>query len=476
MENSKLITILKCLSGKQVKQLRDFINSPYFNKKEEVLKIYDSIIQFYPDFVGEKVEKEYIFSLALPNEPYNEKELGYWMSDLVKLIEQFIVVEEILQQPGAQFPHLFKTYLKWNLEKPFQRMMKNAFLYLKALPYQDAQYYYQEFLFKEQEVAFFDKQKVHSHDQSLQEAIDNLDIYYLTQKLKYSCEMVNRLNMLTSDYRLKLLDEILTYLDKEPHYHIPSVAIYQSILLCLREPEVEAHFGNLKDLLDKYATKFDPDEARGMYLYAINYCVGKINRGNQQYVTELFELYKRLLESQIIFENKYLSPWTYMNIVVVGSRNQAFEWTENFIHEYHTSLAPQFRDNAYNYNLAYLYYNQKKYGKAQKLLNEVIFDDVFYYIESKSLLLRIYYELEEIDVMMALCEAFKIYLRRNKLIAENKREMYLNFIKITLKLSRIPRGKNEVLEEVMQLTKNTKLLVNAKWLQEKIEQKMKRRG
>lgn len=474
MENSKLISILKCLTNKQVKQLRDFIASPYFNKKEEVLALFDTLIRFYPDFEAKLVEKEAVFSLTRPEEPYNEKEMGYWMSDLVKLIEQFIVTEEVLQQPTAQFSHLLKTYLKWNLEKPFQRTMKNAFSYLKTLPYQDSQYYYHEFLLKEQEVAFFDKQKVHSHDESLQEAIDNLDIYYLSQKLKYSCEIVNRLNMLTSDYRLKLLDEILTYLDNEPLNHIPPVAIYQSILLCLRQPDVETHFINLKDLLDKHATIFDPDEARGMYLYAINYCVGKINRGNSQYVSELFELYRRLLENRIIFENKYLSPWSYMNIVVVGSRNQEFDWTENFIHEYHTSLAPQFRENAYNYNLAYLYYIQKKYGKALKLLNEVQFDDVFYYIEAKSLLLRLYYELDETEPLLALCDAFKIYLRRNKLIAENKREMYLNFIRFVSKLIKIQKGKNELLLETQQMIKNTKLLVNAKWLHEKIEQKMKK--
>lgn len=455
-----------------MKQLHDFVNSPYFNKKEEVIKIFEVLFSYHPDFENTHIEKTNVYRRALPGIPYNEKELGYWMSDLVKLIEQFIVIEEIGQQPATQFPHLFKNYLKWNLEKPFLRTMKNATQYQQAFPLHDAQFYFNAFVIKEQEAAFFDKQKIHSHDESLQEAINNLDIYYLSQKLKYSCEMVNRKNMLIAGYRLQMLDEILQYLEKEPLDHIPPVAIYRSILLCLREPDHETHFDHLKILLEKYSDKFDPDEARGMYIYAINYCVGKINRGNTHYLAELFELYKQLLDNRIIFEDKYLSPWTYMNIVVVGIRNQSFEWTENFIHQYQSILAPQFRDNAYNYNLAYLYYNQQQYGKAQKLLNTVVFEDVFYSIEAKSLLLRIYYEVGETEPLLALCDAFKIYLRRNKLIADNKRELYLNFIKIIARLSKIPKGRKESLQDLLIQMQNTKNIVNLKWLEKKIQEKM----
>ncbi|OWY19548.1 hypothetical protein C7N43_12380 [Sphingobacteriales bacterium UPWRP_1] len=472
MENSKLISILRCFGNKQMKQLRDFVNSPYFNKKEEVAKIFDVLMEYHPDFEPAYIAKEQIFSQALPGLPYNEKDMGYWMSDLVKLIEQFIVTEEIIQQPATQFPHLFKNYLRWNLEKPFQRTLKNALQYQQNYPLHDAQYYFNAFVIKEQEAAFFDAQKIHSHDESLQEAINNLDVYYLSQKLRYSCEMMNRKNMLIAGYRFQMLEEILQYLEKEPHNEIPPVAIYRAILLCLREPDTETHFDHLKLLLRQYAGSFAPEEARGMYIYAINYCVGKINRGNQHYLEELFHLYRQLLHDRIIFEDKYLSPWTYMNIVVVGIRNQQFEWTENFIHQYHQSLAPQFRENAYNYNLAYLYYNRQQYGKAQKLLSEVVFEDVFYSIEAKSLLLRIYYEINETDPLLALCDAFKIYLRRNKLIADNKRELYLNYIKFIARLSKIPKGKKEALQELLQQLNNTKHIVNLKWLQQKIQEKL----
>jgi len=102
----------------------------------------------------------------------------------------------------------------------------------------------------------------------------------------------------------------------------------------------------------------------------------------------------------------------------------------------------------------------------------VVFEDVFYSIEAKSLLLRIYYEINETDPLLALCDAFKIYLRRNKLIADNKRELYLNYIKFIARLSKIPKGKKEALQELLQQLNNTKHIVNLKWLQQKIQEKL----
>lgn len=473
MENSKLISILRCLSSKQIKQFADFVRSPYFNKKEEVAKLYETISRYYPQFDAAAVDKERIFAATFPHTPYDEKELGYWMSDLVKLLEQFIVVEETFQQPAEQFPHLFKFYLRWNLEKPFLKTLRDATAYLESLSRQDTEYYYNELIIKEQEMAFFDKQKKHTHHQSLTEAVESLDIYYLTRKLQYSCEMLNRQNMLSSEYELKMVEEILQYLDKAPHNHVPPVAIYRSILLCLMQPNVEQHYANLKFLLNEYSHKFLPEEARNMYLYAINYCVNKINRGNPSYNAELFELYQTLIHNRIIFEGKHLSPWTYRNIVVLGIKNEAYEWTETFIHQYHPDLAKQFRENAYNYNLAYLYFSRKQYAKAQKLLSEVVFDDVFYNIESKSLLMRLFYEEKETEPLLALCEAFKIFLKRNKLIADNKREIYLNFIKYVSKLVKIPKGRKDQLQELLQQIANNRQMVNTEWLKQKIEEKLR---
>lgn len=82
-------------------------------------------------------------------------------------------------------------------------------------------------------------------------------------------------------------------------------------------------------------------------------------------------------------------------------------------------------NNAYAYNLANLYFQQTRYKEAMKLLQTVSFDDLFYSTESKMLLLRIYYELNEKEPMLSLFESFRMYLRRNKQITDEKEKFIL---------------------------------------------------
>ena len=53
--------------------------------------------------------------------------------------------------------------------------------------------------------------------------------------------------MLAEKYEVKLLDEILAYLEKNPHDDVPCISIYQQILLTLLETEQENHFIKLKN-------------------------------------------------------------------------------------------------------------------------------------------------------------------------------------------------------------------------------------
>ena len=52
------------------------------------------------------------------------------------------------------------------------------------------------------------------------------------------------------------------------------------------------------------------------------------------------------------------------------------------------------------------------------MLLKVEFNDVYYHLDSKSLLMKVYFELDEYDAFSSLVDAFKIYLRRNQTISE----------------------------------------------------------
>lgn len=478
MENSKLASLLRALSEKQLKRLRDFLRSPYFNKKPEIVQLYDQLLPFAPDFLGAGMAKETIYKQLTGSSVFDEKELGYLMSDLVKLIEEFLATELAQQHTNKRHEWLLGFYIEAKLEKFINSTMKIFQKYRTSYPYRDAEYYKNEFDFFAQENNFFEKQKRHENDDSLQKAIDNLDLYYLSLKLKYSCEMLNRRNVVMTGYKLRLLNEILLYLEQNPHHDIPPIAIYHCIFKCLREPLEEAHFIDLTNLLNRYGMLFHQTEARDVYTFALNYCIGKVNRGNEEYVRRLLDLYKQLIEREIIFENGFLSPWTYANIVSMGVRVADYHWTEQFIQQYKTRLNIEFRDNAYSYNLAYLYFHKGDYNRTIRLLNEVSFSDLFYTLNSKTLLVRSYYELNELDVLDSLIAAFSMYLKRNKEVPDSRIERFSHFVRFTKQLVNIFAGDKQGIQKLQEL--RAKIVaapstVNHKWLLEKVDAKIKKK-
>ena len=79
------------------------------------------------------------------------------------------------------------------------------------------------------------------------------------------------------------------------------------------------------------------------------------------------------------------------------------------------------------------------------------------------MLLKIYYETSEGEALFALIASFSIYLRRNKKIAKDIRESYLNF---TNTLGRIVRAHKEKYPSIIEKINDTKHLYNRNWLLE----------
>ncbi|MBL4654652.1 MAG: hypothetical protein JKY33_02355, partial [Bacteroidia bacterium] len=178
-----------------------------------------------------------------------------------------------------------------------------------------------------------------------------------------------------------------------------------------------------------------------------------------------------LLDKEIILEEKNISPWDYKNIVTVGLRVEEIEWTKKFIHDYEKKIAVEFRKNAFTYNLACLHFHQKEYTKALKLFQEVDFTDVYYSLDSKSKLLKIYYELEEVEGLYSLIDSFRTYLRRNKLISDYQKTVYLNLIKYVKKAMQIKLNGNDTKKIIVlkNEVESNKQVADINWLTAKLD-------
>jgi hypothetical protein len=222
--------------------------------------------------------------------------------------------------------------------------------------------------------------------------------------------------------------------------------------------------------LREHSKLFSQTEQRGMYVFAQNYCIKRINQGDSNALKDIFELYQLMVDNELIFEGNYVSQPDFKNIVTTGLRLGEVEWVNGFIEEFREKLNPEFSENAYTYSMAWIHFTKKEYDKALRMLLRVEFNDVYYHLDSKSLLMKVYYEMNEFDAFLSLVDAFRIYLRRNKFISEFQKETYSNFIQVINKLMKLKMRNQPITLAIHEDICATKPAADLHWLISKSEE------
>jgi len=436
MQHSTLIQILRQLETRERSRFEELVFSPFFNKNEKVRRLCTYVLRFAPDFDHSSLEKPEVYKHVFESEEVEELRLNNVISDLLQLLYDFLAFQQYEQREQWQKHFLLEELLEREIYRPVKRAVRRYEQLQAQTPFRNYDFFQQEYArFEIRDRLHLTKGK-RSFDANLQQKSDTLDLYYFCNKLRIACDMLSRNTVVNAGYECHFLEDILQkYEDNHLNFqHEPALTVYYKTLQMLRESGDSSHFFDVKRLLQAHFELFPQAELRILYSYALNHCVKKINFGESRYYREILDLYKILLEQRIIFKNNSLTQWTFTNIVTAGLRLQEYDWTSQFIHEYAEMLPEEERHNAVTYNLAALYYDQGQYDRALQQLQDVEFTHAFYHIAAKIVQLKIYYELEETEAFLALAEATRKYLKRNRDLSDYQVQSNSNFLKLTQKL------------------------------------------
>lgn len=115
MLKSSVLKIIQSFSSKEIIEFNDFLNSPFFNKKSGVVKLFNEIKKYYPDFTNENLGYEKIWSKIYPEKKYGYGVMKNLIFDLTKLAEQFITQQEYKVNEIQEFANLYKAIGSRNL-------------------------------------------------------------------------------------------------------------------------------------------------------------------------------------------------------------------------------------------------------------------------------------------------------------------------------------------------------------------------
>ncbi len=455
------------MSKVELSQFMKFVDSPFHNSHEQVKSLCRYLISLYPRWSPSKLDRQEVYHHLFPKAPFKDIVLRRIQSKLFKLAEQFIGYQEFAQASTNSDLYVLRAYQRRQLPKHYQKKAQMTQKKMGELKQKGQAFYFDHYLFQEGQNRYLESLHQRNIEPNLQVLSDSLDHFYLLSKLKCCCAMMSYQNLVTIQYELHLIEPLLSHLKISWERYPIAVTIYYFALLTLVEPEKAAHFQQLKKLLNQAIESLPLSELQDIYVLARNYCIKKLNQGEDAYLEELFAIYQSELNSGSLLEDGFIPPLDYKNIVAVGLRLDAFDWVAHFIETYQAQLAPDFRKNSYQYNLAQLHFARKEYNQVVLLLHQVEHKELFLGLDSRRLLLKTYYELEEWEALEALLLSFSAYVRRHPTVGYH-RINYLNLIKFCRRLTMLApheTSKRKKLQEELQVEGK---VVDKAWLLAKL--------
>jgi hypothetical protein len=433
MIKSDLIQIFKKLTKQDRRNLRQFVRSPYFNRREEVILLYDHIHKCL-DTEQPILDKEKVFNLIFPKElAYTSAQMDYTMSFLLQVIRSYLTQDELEKDVIKNRLHLHKALDSRGLHKFAQKELDATKTAIQQTTFRNAGFHRLEYDILLSEYLVLGRGK-RSNPLPLQSLSDALDAYYLAETLRIATEIQSHVRIVEHPYEQPLLKAVLPY--SERYSAQPAVAAYYLVYHCFDDTSIaaaEANFRHLKLILETQAHLFPPVELRSLYLSAINYCIRRVNMHHTEYYAEILSLYKTGLLNGALIENGILSTFSYRNIALIAMKLGEFQWTSQFLEQYRTMLPEKDRKNWYEFYQAVIHYHQGDFSVAIDLLRPLKFNEATFNLDVRCMMMQIYYQISETSLLDSLLDSTKMFLLRHDDVGYVK-ENYDNFVKYLKKI------------------------------------------
>jgi len=466
MVQSKLLTPLRQLNARQLSRCGQLLPCLATAKNKELIPLYQCLVSYAPEFTSADLAKKQVAKKM----GISTKALAYRSSELQQALAQCLLVDALLADPLEQQLGLMQLWHNLDLPKHYAAAARKARSILTDSPSCD-------WSLLRQEYSYYELEERHSaaytrgHRPELQAAADALDVAYLAEKLHYLVEMTNARQVLNIPYQLAFATEVKQWAKQADFQAYPVIRIYEQTLTLLEHPENPATFLILRELLQAHETELAEGLRQDIYACLLNHCTKRITQFHDTaYYAHFLELNEYLIARGELLEGGFLVPWRYNNLITVGLRTGRLAWAQDFLETYRSALPPDFRENIYQYNLAHLRYYQQDYDTAQLILNQLDLRDHLLAVAAKNLLAKIYYETDQIELLLTFLEAYRIYIYRQVAAKARLKEQVRNFIEFVRKMARLPPADRAGKAALAAQLPAAAIMLEHEWVKAKLEE------
>jgi len=495
MINSGLIKLLKSLTKDELERFKvECMENDFFKKPEKSKKLFELIYQTnnHPTYDSEALNKDRICQILYPEKNLKKRKQSlYNLANVLQrrlltflarlemegtLYEDYFALKN-LQDRGADEAFLF-TYKQVTRERAKSKKTINS--------------YYQQYLLEELLHDFapsnrhLEKEKK-KLDFDIKNTSSSFDNYVFLNKIQFYTVVLNSANIRSEEEKdkyIELAKELIQIIENDKSYEEILIRLYYLNLLLLVKPNSKKHFLELRTILKSNNFHIGDSELKAIYTAATNYCIKRVRKGDSDFRSDLLDLYKEMIEKNMLYVNGYLLHSYVKNIVGLGLNLKEMKWVSDFVEKIKKDIHPEYRKSICAFSKAAWYFQNEDYSEAQKMLLEVGDENFFYKLNNRSFLLRCYYMQGEVEAFDYLIDAFRHLIRGQKIAKEHK-DSYLNFIRFIGKLFKLKtaysyqasfsRGAEKYIDKLQRLEGTilkTSPIRYKDWLLEKVEELM----
>ncbi len=478
MKNLKLTELILSFTPSELRRFGDFIRSPFYNKSKKLILIYE----YFENTIASSSEilsKEDLWNYINPEEKFSDSKLRSYLSDFKKLLEKFITTVEQEKYVLHQKNILLNFLSVRNLKKNYDVISKEISSELDRDYTKNFDHYFNEISFKRTLILNEGRNVEDNLDELYYRLSDSIDRYFFSSKLDLVNSLLSRKYHVLGGVKLDInfTGEIISFIEKnlkEVRKNSPFIYCEYLIFKMMTADNNVEYFAVLQAHVLKNIKQYNQQSLEQVYFPMINFGFNKVAMGENEYLDKLFYIYKSFELKGFYRNMEVFQDIDFISIVIAGLRLKKFSWVESFVERYKSKLANEFKEDTVNLIRALISFTRKEYRTAIDFLNEVNYQNSYYYLKSKETLMQIYFEQKEYEALESLIDSTRHYLNRRRDVLSIHYDRYMMFLKyLGMLLRSIYDDKSNLIILKKELKNNINVIAR-EWLAEKVEEYLKR--
>ncbi|HWA06438.1 MAG TPA: hypothetical protein VG961_07810, partial [Ignavibacteria bacterium] len=445
-------------------------------------RLYEIISFYHPGFNKQELSKAAVYSELYPGKKYSDTRMRNLSSDLLGLAEKFLALRQFESDRLSGQVYLLETLPARELDGMFERRYKKFDKEArKNIPKNEIEYLERLKLLEAKSI-FVNRRKTNDQRENFEcyQGIVNETVRFFLASLfkNYSIILNKEITFFKYEFDTRFIDMILWYMDGviNEYENDTCIMLYYYFCIFYRNYD-EISYKSLEEFTFKNFSKLDKRDLLNAITNMVNYCRRMALAGDKLFEARALNLFKLALNENLWNEENKIRPNIFRGIVSTAGNAGEYEWCEKFIEMYSSCQPPEHIVSNTLLAKGRLYFDKKEFSKAIDFLSGVKPLDATYKYETDTLMIRIYYELNETEAYLDKVRSFKKWIKNNKTRISARYQA--TFSEMAAYFERLMQMKLEPDEfrmknMIYEISEN-KLLVNRLWFLEKLDDLGKKR-